>query len=63
MSEDYYAFNDLPKDKKERAEKFKRSNGHLINVDNKDWEIIINKNDLSQDPDENNFSNQCIYDG
>ena len=60
MSEDWYAFNDLPKDKKERAKKFKRNNGSKINVDNKDWEIIINKNDPSQDPDENNFSNQYL---
>ena len=51
MSKDWYAFNGLPKDKIERAKKFKRRNWPEINVDNKDWEIIINKKDLSQDRD------------
>ena len=55
MSEDWYAFNGLPKDKIERARKFKRDNWPKINVDNKDWEIIINKKDLSKVRDSNNF--------
>ena len=60
MSEDWYSFNGLPKDKIERAKKFRRENKPKINVDNKDWEIIINKNDPSKDQDENNFSNQYL---
>ena len=55
MSEDWYAFNGLPKDKIERARKFKRDNWPKINVDNKDWEIIINTKDLSKVRDSNNF--------
>lgn len=55
MNEDWYAFNDLPKDKIERARKFKRDNWPKINVDNKDWEIIINTKDLSKVRDSNNF--------
>ena len=55
MSEDWYGFNGLPKDKIERARKFKRDNWPKINVDNKDWEIIINKKDLSKVRDSNNF--------
>ena len=51
MREDYYAFNGLPKDKVERARNFERRNWPKINVDNKDWEIIINTKDPSQDPD------------
>lgn len=51
MNEDYYAFNGLPKDKVERARNFQRRNWPRINVDNKDWEIIINTKDPSQDPD------------
>ena len=49
MDQDWYAFNGLPKDKLERARTFKRNNWPKINVDNKDWEIIINTDDLSQD--------------
>jgi len=48
MNEDYYAFNGLPKDKVERARNFQRRNWPRINVDNKDWEIIINTKDPSQ---------------
>ena len=48
MREDYYAFNGLPKDKVERARNFERRNWPKINVDNKDWEIIINTKDPSQ---------------
>ena len=51
MSKDWYAFNGLPKDKVERARNFERRNWPKINVDNKDWEIIINTKDPSQDPD------------
>ena len=55
MSKDWYAFNGLPKDKIERAREFKRDNWPKINVDNKDWEIIINKMDLSKVRDSNNY--------
>ena len=49
MSKDWYTFNGLPKDKFERATEFQRRNWTKINVDNKDWEIIIDKTDISKD--------------
>ena len=61
MSKDWYAFNGLPKDKIERATKFKRRNRSKINVDNKDWEIIINKKDLSQGRDWNKFEDHGLW--
>ena len=55
MSQDWYGFNGLPKEKIERARMFKGTNWPKINVDNKDWEIIINTKDLSKVRDSNNF--------